>query len=165
MTEITVYYLQMNSPADLVPGREAPGLVITEARVKQWPLNRFLYQHVGGPWDWKDKLTWSDQQWQAYAEAEDLRTWVAYCQGSPAGYFELQKQPGNEVEIKYFGLAEVFIGNGFGGKLLTSAIEQAWAWGEVSRVWVHTCSLDHPGALANYQARGLQLYKTELEVA
>ena len=165
MTDITVYYLQMHSPAELVPGGDAPGLLITEARVKQWPLNRFLYQYVGGPWDWKDKLSWSEPQWQAYAEADDLRTWVAYSEGSPAGYFELQKQPGNEVEIKYFGLAQAFIGKGLGGKLLTSAIEQAWAWGEVSRVWVHTCSLDHPGALANYQARGLQLYKTELEAA
>ena len=165
MTDITVYYLQMHSPAELVPGGDAPGLLITEARVKQWPLNRFLYQHVGGPWAWKDKLSWTEQQWRDYAEGDDLRTWVAYNEGAPAGYFELQKQPRNEVEIKYFGLAEAFIGQGFGSKLLTAALEQAWAWGEVSRVWVHTCSLDHPGALANYQARGLELYKTALEAA
>ena len=69
------------------------------------------------------------------------------------------------MEIKYFGLAPAFIGKGFGGRLLTAAIEQAWDWGEVKRVWVHTCSLDHPGALSNYQARGMQLYKTELEAA
>jgi hypothetical protein len=32
---------------------------------------------------------------------------------------------------------------------------------EPSRVWVHTCTLDHPASLANYQARGLVPYKTE----
>jgi hypothetical protein len=32
-----------------------------------------------------------------------------------------------------------------------------------SRVWVHTCTLDHPGALANYQARGFAIYKVEHE--
>ena len=165
VTDITVYYLEMRSPVQLIPGRDPPCLQITEARVKQWPLNRFLYQYVGGPWDWKDKLAWTDQQWRDYAEAENLRTWVAYTEGSPAGYFELQKQSGQEVEIKYFGLAEAFIGKGFGSKLLTAALEQAWAWGDVSRVWVHTCSLDHPGALANYQARGLKLYQTQLETA
>ena len=165
MSEITVYYLQMQSRLQLIPAREAPDLLINEARVKQWPLNRFLYQYVGGPWNWTDKLSWSDQQWQSYAESENLRTWVAYNQGSPAGYFELEKQAGQEVEIKYFGLAPAFIGKGFGGRLLAAAIDQAWDWGEVHRVWVHTCSKDHPGALSNYQARGMELYKTELEAA
>jgi hypothetical protein len=28
------------------------------------------------------------------------------------------------------------------------------------RVWVHTCDLDHPQALANYAARGFHLYDT-----
>lgn len=26
------------------------------------------------------------------------------------------------------------------------------------RVWVHTCSLDHPNALPGYQARGFRLF-------
>lgn len=163
MSGATVYYLEMRSPAQLRPGRAAPGLEVIEARVKQWPLNRFLYQFVGAAWDWNDKLAWSGRQWQDYAEADDLRTWIGYCEGSPAGYFELQKQAGEEVEIKYFGLSPAFIGKGLGGKLLSTALEQAWAWGEVKRVWVHTCSLDHPGALANYQARGMSLYHTEQE--
>ncbi|MBD0389968.1 MAG: GNAT family N-acetyltransferase, partial [Nostoc sp. C3-bin3] len=37
----------------------------------------------------------------------------------------------------------------------------AWAMG-ARRVWVHTCSLDSSHALANYQARGFQLYKEEI---
>ena len=32
-----------------------------------------------------------------------------------------------------------------------------------SRVWVHTCNRDHPQALANYQARGMIVYKVEKE--
>ncbi|MEP4146249.1 MAG: GNAT family N-acetyltransferase [Halioglobus sp.] len=165
MSEITVYYLEMHSPDRLLPASIAEDLNIQEARVKRWPLNRFLYQYVGGPWDWKEKLSWTDSQWQAYAETDSLRTWIAYDQGSPAGYFELEKQLGDSVEIKYFGLADGFIGKGFGGHMLTLAIEKAWSWGEVKRVWVHTCSLDHPSALSNYQARGMQLYKTEVEAA
>jgi hypothetical protein len=30
---------------------------------------------------------------------------------------------------------------------------------QAMRVWVHTCSLDGPAALANYQTRGFTLYK------
>jgi hypothetical protein len=29
------------------------------------------------------------------------------------------------------------------------------------RVWLHTCSLDHPAALPNYMKRGFTLFKTE----
>jgi hypothetical protein len=48
--------------------------------------------------------------------------------------------------------------------LLTSAIEGAWRMEpNPSRVWVHTCNRDHPQALANYQARGLVVYKIEEE--
>lgn len=62
----------------------------------------------------------------------------------------------SEVEIAYFGLAPHFVGRGLGGALLTSAIEEAWRW-DASRVWVHTCSLDHPSALRNYEARGMRI--------
>jgi GNAT superfamily N-acetyltransferase len=55
-----------------------------------------------------------------------------------------------------------FIGRGLGGALLTSAIEEAWRMSpSITRVWVHTCTLDHPGALANYQSRGMVIYKRE----
>ena len=29
------------------------------------------------------------------------------------------------------------------------------------RVWVHTCTLDHPNALRNYIARGMNILKKE----
>ncbi|TGD74793.1 GNAT family N-acetyltransferase [Mangrovimicrobium sediminis] len=159
MAGVTVYYLEMTSPGQL-RGKPLPaGLSLAEARVPQFAFNRFLYEHIGGPWAWRDKLSWSDAQWRAYVEAENLRTWVAWVDGSPAGYFDLERE-GDEVEIKYFGLAPAFIGQGYGGALLTSAIEAAWGWDAPQRVWVHTCTLDHPNALANYQARGMQLYRS-----
>jgi GNAT superfamily N-acetyltransferase len=84
---------------------------------------------------------------------------VAYFSGTPAVYFELEKNNDN-VEIAYFGLLPQFIGRGIGGYLLTRAVEQAWQM-SAERVWIHTCSLDHPGALSNYQARGFRLLKQE----
>ena len=163
MTEVSVDYLDMLSREQLRACPPVPGLLLMEAEVKQFALNRFLYTQVGGDWQWTDRLSWSERQWRDYAEADDLRTWVAYVEGSPAGYFELQSQAEHAVEICIFGLARPFIGKGLGGPLLTQAIEQAWDWGQTRRVLVNTCSLDHPSALANYQARGMQLYRTEVE--
>lgn len=65
------------------------------------------------------------------------------------------------MEIAYFGLAPRFIGEGIGGYFLSHAITSAWSWDGTKRVWVHTCTLDHPGALPNYQARGMTIYHVE----
>jgi len=156
--QVEIYYLEMRSPDSLVH-RECPvGLEVRECEVRQFEFNRFLYQLVGGPWQWTDKLAWTDGQWKAYVEDENLRTWVAYERGTPAGYYELQRQQGGDVEIAYFGLAPQFIGKGYGAFLLYHAIKSAWAWQGTKRVWVHTCTLDHPSALPNYEARGLKVY-------
>jgi GNAT superfamily N-acetyltransferase len=162
MREVTVWYLEMRDRTDLKPARDPGGIEVREAKVKQFQLNRFLYQWIGATWEWYDKLVWSDEQWQSYAEAENLRTWVAWVEGSPAGYFELQSLPEAAVEISYFGLAEKFLGQGIGGYLLSEATREAWNWG-AHRVQVNTCSLDHPAALANYQSRGFTVYETEVE--
>ena len=159
---VTIYYLEMRDPAALRAVSERAGLEVEEVRHKQYPLNRFLYQLVGGDWDWTDKLVWTDDDWRALVERDEHRTFMARCDGAIAGYYELEKR-GGDVEILYFGLAPGFIGRGFGGDLLTRAIRSAWSWPGCERVWVHTCSLDHPSALANYRARGLQLYKQETQ--
>jgi ribosomal protein S18 acetylase RimI-like enzyme len=83
--------------------------------------------------------------------------------GTPAVYFELTEEPESGVQIAYFGVLPAFLSQGIGGQLLTTAVERAWLR-KPSRVWLHTCSLDHPRALANYQARGFQVYKTVEEV-
>lgn len=161
MSQVTIYYLEMNSPSALKEKTGSSGLDIRECEVKQFQFNKFLYQLVGGAWEWTDKLSWSDEEWKAFAENDDLRTWVAYDRGSPAGYYELQRQEGGDVEVVYFGLAPNFIGRGFGSYLLSQALKSAWEWDGTKRVWLHTCTLDHPNALRNYQARGMEIYKTE----
>ena len=53
---------------------------------------------------------------------------------------------GDDVEIAYFGLLPAFHGRGWGGALLEHALRRGFELG--SRVWVHTCTLDGPHALA-----------------
>jgi GNAT superfamily N-acetyltransferase len=79
-----------------------------------------------------------------------------------AGFFELERHDDGSVEISYFGLMPMGIGQGLGRALLTTAIDEAWSLKPVpSRVWLHTCTLDHPAALANYLARGFQVTHSE----
>lgn len=158
MPAIVTTYLQMSALAELVPARLAdPDFRVREAVERQWRLNRSLYLLVGERWAWIDKKDWSEQQWERYVVSEQLRTFVASWRGSTAGYYELRRDDAHAVEIAYFGLAPAFIGRGFGGALLTDALERAWGW-DAQRVWVHTCTLDHPAALGNYEARGMKAY-------
>jgi len=160
---IVTTYLEMHSPDQLRPKRCADGRFhIREKIERDWRFTRDLYLGVGQMWSWNDKRVWSDEQWKEYGLAPELRTFAAYYEHSLAGYYELRRDDGDGVEIAYFGLLPEFIGRGFGGPLLTSAIEEAWRMSPpVNRVWVHTCNLDHPAALANYQARGMAIYKQE----
>jgi GNAT superfamily N-acetyltransferase len=164
LSEVITYYLEMNSRADLRSSASPDGLSVVEAEIKNYRVNRFLYQYVGEPWDWTDKLALPEETWKEYAESPWLSTWMAYYKGAIAGYFELQNTPEGEVEIVYFGLAADFIGKGFGGYLLTRAIEAAWGLPGAKRVWVHTCTLDHPSALKNYQSRGFTIYHQGAEL-
>jgi GNAT superfamily N-acetyltransferase len=158
---VVTTHLEMRSRAELRPAR--PGATrfdLVRAEIPCPELNRFLYASVGADWSWYSRLSWDYRRWLEYLDRPELETWVAYVAGTPAGYFELERQPGNDVELAYFGVMRRFIGKGFGGELLTAAITRAWDTG-AARVWVHTCTLDHPQALPNYKARGFQVFRVE----
>ncbi|MBI2805443.1 MAG: GNAT family N-acetyltransferase [Planctomycetes bacterium] len=164
LTPVTTYSLEMLDPRDLRPKRSPRADVVLVRIDRPMPeLNRFFYTTVGASWHWVDRLPWTYQRWHDYLNRSDLETWMLTVAGVPAGYFELEVQPEANVEIAYFGLLPQFVGAGLGGHLLTCAIEQGWATG-AKRVWVHTCTLDHPQALANYQARGMRLFKEETKL-
>jgi GNAT superfamily N-acetyltransferase len=158
---VTTTYLDMTRREDLRPARpSATPVQLVRVDIPCPEFNRFLYMAVGARWWWYSRLSWDYAQWLAYLDRPELETWVAYVSGTPAGYFELERQHDAAVELAYFGLLLRFIGQGIGGTLLTLAITRAWEMG-AQRVWVHTCTLDHPQALSNYQARGFRIGRVE----
>ncbi len=157
-------YLEMTSPDQLVSKSASnTDIIISEAKIPSPDLNHFLFMAVGQPWQWYSRLSWRREDWQQYLNSSAVQTWVGYMSGTPFGYFELEEQANTGVEIKFFGLMQQYIGRGLGAILLSRAIAQAWAMG-TSRVWLHTCSLDHPKALPNYQKRGFKIYDVETAV-
>ncbi len=161
--DVTVYYLEMTAPGQLRPkAGELTNVAIRQAEIPLPELGRFLYSAVGADWYWLERLSWTYQNWLNWLQQPGVETWVAYWRGTPAGYYELAPRPAGHIDIAYFGLLPRFIGQGLGGRLLTHAVRRAWQQ-QPNRVTLNTCSLDHPGALANYQARGFRVYHEDIE--
>lgn len=137
-----------------------PGVRVERALPCPSAFYRFLYEEVGRAFKWVDRLRWPDDQLAAHLADPAVAIWVALEGAVPVGYFELVRHPDASVEIAYFGLMPWAIGRGLGGWLLEVAIAEAWG-GEPSRVWLHTCTLDHPAALPNYLKRGFTITHRE----
>ena len=124
-------------------------------------LNKFFYKQVGKKHRWIDRLSWSDEKWINFISNKNLETYVISENDDLIGFFELLYNPDlNETEISYFGLLEEYIGKGIGGYALSEAIKKAFEK-NIKRVWLHTCTLDHPNALKNYLARGMRVFRKE----
>jgi ribosomal protein S18 acetylase RimI-like enzyme len=124
-------------------------------------LNKFFYKNIGKNCKWVDRLVWTDQNWINYVSDKKLQTYILKKNQDLVGYFEMIFYKDlKESEILYFGILEEYFGRKLGGYLLSKAIKKAFSYGS-SRVWVHTCSLDHKNALKNYLARGMKIFKTE----
>lgn len=159
----TVTYLEMTDPAHLSPSPAVEGLSLRRVdRVD--PLARSVQVGVGAPHGW-ECVTQTEQEWYADQARYPLcHYWLLELDGEPAGVSFIEPQAGGEVEITAFGLLPEHVGRGLGGYALTLALRQAWATEPVDaeavrRVWLHTCSHDHPHALGNYQRRGLRPYR------
>ncbi|MSR55341.1 MAG: GNAT family N-acetyltransferase [Gemmataceae bacterium] len=158
---VTITYLEMRSAEALLPkSSQRSDVTLTRIAKPSPELNRFFYTAVGGDWYWLERLPWTYGDWMQYLDRPEVETWLVAADGIPAGYFELERQPEDNVEIVYFGLLPAYTLAGIGGWVLTRAVQRAWQMG-VRRVWVHTCDLDHPAALRNYLSRGFTVFKTE----
>jgi GNAT superfamily N-acetyltransferase len=156
--DVVVTYLELDDPAAIRPAKP-PRVPVAIERVDppDGEVSQWFYGAVGGAYAWTDRLDDDEATWQAHAE--QVETWVATVGSQRAGYVELKPDGEGNVEIAFFGLLQPYQGVGIGGHLLTVALERAFAIGR--RVWLHTCTLDGPHALPNYEARGLVPFRTE----
>ncbi len=158
---VTRTYVEMRSPGDLSPAREpAPGPRIERVGACPPSFFRYLYTAVGRDYYWTDRLAWTDAEIAAYLSGGGVTLHVLYVEHAPAGYYELRRHDDGSIEIAYFGLLPEYTGRGLGGWLLTRAVSDAWGR-DATRVWLHTCTLDHVSALPNYLKRGFREYKRE----
>lgn len=161
MISVTRTYLAMESPQFFAGSAPPVGsLRLTRQAPCAVALYRTLYDQVGRAHRWTDRTQWSEERLAAHLALPQIDVWVLHEGDIPAGFFELARHDDGSVEIAYFGLTPAMIGRGVGKWLLATAVQEAWKLAP-TRVWLHTCTLDHPSAMANYVARGFVPFKTE----
>ena len=155
-------FLEINSIKKLnISKSPGPHFKISEVNPPDFQLNKFFYKQIGKKYRWIDRLVWEDKKWVEYVENPRVKTFILKENNDLVGFYETVRDfDNNHTEIAYFGILEEYFGKKCGGYLLSEAIKKLFDEG-ISRVWLHTCSLDHENAIKNYIARGMQIFKSE----
>jgi GNAT superfamily N-acetyltransferase len=124
---------------------------------------RTLFRRVGEPWLWFSRLILSDDALLAIIGDAAVEVYaVCDAKGIEVGILELDFRKAPDCEIAFFGLVPELNGSGHGRWLMGETMARAWRPG-IDRVWVHTCTLDHPSALSFYRKQGFVAISREIE--
>ena len=154
-----VTYLEMTEP----PPGLVPSTSLQLRRIKPTLDDyRALFRKVGSPWLWFSRLDMPDAELEAIIGDPGVELFEIAAVEAVVGMLELDFRIAGACEIAFVGLVPGLAGQGHGRWLLAEAVRRAWREG-VTRVHVHTCSLDHPAALAAYRRAGFVPYKRAIE--
>ena len=158
-----VTYLEMRSPPPPVPMEARTGWSLQPLNAD---LNRYrtLYRRIGEPWLWFSRVVMPDEELACILDDPKVEAYALNDGKDDIGLLELDFRPEGEAELAFLGLIPGVIGNGAGRFLMSEAIRRAFAH-PIDRFFVHTCSLDHPAALAFYMRSGFTPYRRAIEVA
>ena len=124
-------------------------------------INKFFYRQIGKDHFWRDRLLWSDKEWQKYINNKNLETGIMKINNELVGFYEQEfHENRNEMELIQMGILKEYQGKKLGSFLLKYIIQNVLSR-NIERLWVHTCSLDHKYALNNYLSKGLKIFKEE----
>ena len=141
----------------------------SELQLKRWEAPkpnkyRALYRRVGEPWLWFSRLIMPDEELAAIIHHPKVKIWaVTDLRGIEVGILELDFRESGQCEISFFGLIPELNGKGHGRWLMAMALQLGWVGEGVERMWVHTCTLDGPGALDFYRKSGFVPYQRQIE--
>ena len=147
--------------------RAAP-LPASPLRLVRWPqpkpdAYRALLRRIGTPWLWFSRLVLDDNALTAIVHDPAVEIFaVADRAGIEVGLLELDFRVAGECEIGFFGFVPELAAQGHGRWLMAQALAIGWRPG-VARMWVHTCTLDHPGALRFYRKAGFIPFARAIE--
>ena len=159
-----VTYLEMRTPPPVSPTPATSEFAVRRVLRPDLDWYRELYRRIGEPWLWFSRLRMSDDELRAILHDPAVDVFALSDAGADHGLLEFDRRCFPEIELSFFGVTPGLIGRGAGRALLQHCLPLAWEQ-QPKRVWLHTCTSDHPGALAFYRKAGFLPYKRALEIA
>jgi GNAT superfamily N-acetyltransferase len=159
-----VTWLAMRTPAPARPEVEAPGWTLQREMQPDLAWYRDLFRRVGEDWLWFSRLTMSDAELAAILHDPRVEVYALWHEGRAEGLLELDFREEGTCELAFFGLTPALLGTGAGRWMMNRAIACAWAQ-PIQRFQVHTCTLDHPGAVAFYLRSGFTAIRRQIEIS
>jgi len=161
ISKVKRYFLEIKNLINLIELNLPKNYKVILSDKKNFQINKFFYKQIGIGHYWRDRLVWSDKEWLKYVTNKNLETYVLKKNEEVVGFYEQEyHSASNEVELINMGILKDFRGLKLGSALLNHAIANA-SRKNPSRMWVHTCSLDHKHALSNYKSKGFKVFKEE----
>ncbi len=145
--------------------RPLPAVPLTLVRWKDPSANayRTLFARVGATWLWFSRLLLDDAALLDIIGDSAVEVSAVFDRrGIEIGLLELDFRVAGECEIAFLGLVPELAGHGHGRWLMAQALAMGWRK-HVTRMWVHTCTLDHPSALNFYRAQGFVPFARAVE--
>ncbi|WP_296597077.1 GNAT family N-acetyltransferase [Phenylobacterium sp.] len=121
-----------------------------------------LYRAVGRDWLWFMRLALSEADLLKIVRDPLVEVYRLEGEGG-VGILELDFRQEGECELAFFGVSPGLVGTGAGRWLMEQAMELAWSR-PIRRFWVHTCTLDHQGAVAFYMRSGFVPFRRKVEI-
>ena len=163
MKKVQRYFLdyEFSNNEQIIENKNKNSFKIILNDKKKYEINKFFYKQIGKDHFWRDRLVWTDKQWLKYSSNPLLETWILKDNRNDLiGYYEIEKHDNKQFELINMGILSDYRSKGFGSLLLNHVLKQSYN-NRAEKVWVHTCSLDHKFALANYLSRGFKIFKKE----
>jgi GNAT superfamily N-acetyltransferase len=124
---------------------------------------RELFRAVGSDLLWFSRLIMPDEKLLDTLSNPGTESFELKRGKETIGILELSFRDMPDCELSFFGLVPTEVGNGTGRALIDEAIRRAFAK-PIARLWLSTCTLDHPKALGFYRKAGFTPYARFVEV-
>ena len=125
---------------------------------------RALYSRIGQDWLWFSAAVMPDDRLAAYISQPTVEILALTKDGDDVGLAEINFSKAGEAEIATFGVVGEAIGTGAARHLMQHTLADAFRPG-IGRVWLHTCTFDHPAAVRFYLRSGFRGWKYAIEVS
>ena len=156
-------YLEMKSVPDRKLATFGPDLSLVPVGDMPTADYRAHFKSVGQNLLWFSRLLMPDEKLQSVLANPAIDSYVFKRGDQMLGLLELNFEDTVNCELAFFGLVPDAVGSGLGRMLMDEAIRRAFAK-PTERLWLHTCTLDHPAALPFYLRSSFIPYSRMVEI-